>query len=219
MKKADDRALWRTLLDRQARRVLPAGDDDVLAPVLHSNVPIRMDDREVPTMEPAALERLLRRLGIVEILQYLVSLTPGSIWITGTHFFQADIPPHDDFADSLAVIWNVYKRLVEVLLALRRLVDDTHRLGGQEAEPLSRQIPRALLQRQVVPLGLGVRLRERSIRLAAVGHQSKLSRRSQTDATHVRPYTCTGLMPFCSRSPMSFAVGAEPAMKIGRAHV
>ena len=69
----DDRPIWRTLLDSQARRVLSTGDNNVLAPVLDSYIAVGVHDRKVPAVEKATLERLLCCLRVVEVLQFFIS--------------------------------------------------------------------------------------------------------------------------------------------------
>jgi hypothetical protein len=51
------------VLDLDRRDVLAAGDDDVLAAVLDLDVAVRVHDRQVAGVEPAAREGLLGRLG------------------------------------------------------------------------------------------------------------------------------------------------------------
>src|SRR5215203_1746978 len=63
----DGRVARYGLLDLDSRDVLPAGDDDVLVPVPDLHVPIGVPYGDVARVVPAALERLLGRLFVLEV--------------------------------------------------------------------------------------------------------------------------------------------------------
>ena len=127
------------MFDRQARGVLAARDDDVLAPVHDRDVPVGMPHGEVARVEVAATESLAGRLGVLDV------------------FFHDDIPAEHDLAQRLAVLRHVDQRRVRAVPLLRR-VDNPRLFGRGEGDALPRDMLGALFERVSVPGGLDVTL-------------------------------------------------------------
>ncbi len=118
--------------------VFAAGDDDVLEPVADLDVAVRMADRQVAGMEPAAGEGFLGGAGILQ-----VALHHG-------------IAAHEDLADGLAVARHRLEGL---------RVGHHHPFEGRVAHALARLDRGASLQRQVVPLAVPGADRDRAVDL------------------------------------------------------
>src|SRR5918997_1757176 len=114
------------LFDLDGGDVLAAGDDDVLAPIADLDVAVGVPDRHVARVIPAAFERLLGSLLVLEVA-------------LGDH-----VAVHQDLAQGLAVALDV----------VHVLVHDPDQVGGDVALTLTRHEPRPLLELQVLPLGM-----------------------------------------------------------------
>ena len=112
------------LLDLDRGDVLAARDDHVLEAVAQLDVAVLVHDAEVAGVEPAALERLARRLLVVEVAHHHV------------------VAAHDDLAERLAVGGHV----------LHVLVDHAQALRHDRADALARAQLRLLLVVAVVPV-------------------------------------------------------------------
>src|SRR6185312_7887144 len=111
------------LLDFDAGDVLAARDDDVLAAVAELDVAVGMPDGKVPGMEPAPGERLGGGRLVVEVAAHDV------------------VPAHDHLAHHLPVLGDVG----------HLLVDDPDQIGGGIGLPLTGQVFRALVHRELAP--------------------------------------------------------------------
>ncbi|KAB8091453.1 hypothetical protein EE612_016934, partial [Oryza sativa] len=132
------RVLVHRLLHLQAADVLPAGDDDVLSPVLHLDVPVGVLHAEVAGVEPPVLERLRVRPGVLEVPLHDA------------------VPAHDDLPERRAVGGDGRHRL---------RVDDVEALEAHVADALAGVEAGALVVRQLVPLRLPRAHRGRAVRL------------------------------------------------------
>src|SRR5918998_4496785 len=114
------------LLHPDGGDVLPARDYDVLAPVPDLDVAVGVPDGHVSGVVPAALERLLGSLLVLEVA-------------LGNH-----VTVHHDLAQSLAVALDV----------VHVLVHHPDQVGGEVALALARHESRPLLDLLVLPLGM-----------------------------------------------------------------
>ena len=104
---------------------LTTRNNNILTPILHSNIPIRMHNRQIPTMKIPPLKRLPRSLRIPKILLH------------------SDIPVHHNLTYCLPISGYVYQLgcrgggWVGVVFGL---VDYADGVGGEETEPLAGEV-------------------------------------------------------------------------------
>ena len=137
--------------DLDRRDVLAAADDDVLEPVADLDVAVRMDDRGVAGVEPAAAHRHRGRLGIV---------------VVALHH---DVAAHDDLADRRAVVRHLAPLVVDhAQLAGRDQLDALPRLDHGALGRRQRVVlgPRLADRDERRRLGQAVDLRDRPAELA-----------------------------------------------------
>ncbi len=141
----DRRMAVKRLLDLERGNVFAARDDDVLGAILDLDIAVRVHDREVAGVEPAAVEALLGGRLVLQI-----ALHQG---ITAQH----------QFADRGAVGRDVRHRLA---------IDNALPAEGQTCHSLPRHAPGALVDGQSLPCFLPGADRRGSI---ALGQPVKMS--------------------------------------------
>src|SRR5712671_5682251 len=129
----DDRCLHdlrvpvQQLLHLEARYILPARDDDVLRPIFDLYIAVRVQDGQVPSMEPSSGKSLSRGCRIAKV----------------------------PFHERVAANHDLPKRFAirEDRLQCSR-IEHCHPLGQRVTHALTRQLARARLSNACIPMGL-----------------------------------------------------------------